>query len=126
MSELKWQGGERAKALELAVELFKCGDIGADDIVKYAEQFHKFLTGSDKAVSEPGWDYFCDEGDPYSDTAYFRRIKGNDTSTSQFLGGSSRPWRSVASENLGREYMEQAGYWPIPFEELPTWVKAIS
>jgi len=126
MSELKWQGGERDKALELAVELFKCGDIGADDIVEYAEQFHKFLTGSDKAVSEPGWDYFVDEEDPNSGSAYFRRIKGNDTSTSQFLAGSHAPWRSVASENLGREYMEQAGYWPISFEELPNWVKAIS
>jgi len=115
----------RNRALDLAADLFKCGDIGADEIVKYAGEFYKFLDEPDTAVSKQGWDYFVDEENQYSDSAYFRRIKGNDTSTSEFLGGTLPAlWRF--GDNVGRDYMAQAGYREIRFEELPDWVKEIS
>ena len=117
----------RETALELAVRVFESQMIEPHKITEYAEKFVKFLDepNQGKAVPEPDWDYFVDEPNQYSDTAYFRRIKGDDTSTSQFLGPEDTVWLNT-DHNVDRDYMTEVGYRPISFEELPNWVKAIS
>jgi len=127
MSELS-EALDRSRALELAMRVFESGTIEPYEITKYAEKFAKFLGGPEPVDSElhgeTPWSYFVDEVNPHSDSAYFRRIKGNDTRTSEFLNGYG-PWSSTG-EDISREYMAQAGYRGIRFEELPDWVQEIS
>lgn len=66
-------------------------------------------------VSEPGWSYFCDEVDPSIPDAYFRRIKGDDANTSQFMPSYGHDWDSVSE---GRSWIERH-YRPIRPEDLP-------
>lgn len=73
------------------------------------------------AEPEP-WSYFTDEEDPSVPDAYFRRIRGTDVSTSEFMAAYQTSWESSTQD---REWLE-AHYRPISEDDLPESVRQAS
>jgi hypothetical protein len=120
----------RETALELAMRVFESGTIEPYEIAQYAEKFVEFLDGPNQGNAglhglNP-WNYFTDESNPHSETAYFRRIKNDDASTCQFLAPDRTSWSNAEYPGANRAYIEACGYREIWFDDLPNWVKEIS